>query len=199
MKQRSVSKSVAGDMARTALAIVSFALLAGCATWTGTVGGTATEKDLETVPLTQQLVSSKFKLDTPDGWVAKEVPETQYKQESMMGLFSHPEKGATLAVYIPKGAVTVAATRKKIDHYAELLLPGAKVSDGPFSFGSTAMSPMYIRYAGAAYRQGEVVKRQVYGGWNIARTFVGYTMLMVVDDEHADWGKHQFISIMKGF
>lgn len=156
---------------------------------------------MERVDLTQNLESSGFKLKTPDGWIAQEVPQAQADADAMVGLFVHPEYGAALAVFTPRENLAVKFLRKEVDRRAEKMLPGAQQSDGPFSLGRTALSPMYIRYIGESYRQGDLVKRQVYGGWNLARGLmpIPYVMIMLVDETHTEWGKRQFISMMKGF
>jgi hypothetical protein len=172
--------------------------LASCATWTGTVDRTATAEELETVPLTQKLDSSGFKLKVPDGWKALELSQAQ-KAQDIVGLFKHMEKGATLGVYRPQGVLTVKAIREEADRFAEIMLPGAEQSDGPFSLGKTAMSPMYIRYSGVAYQKGELVDRYAYCGYNLARTFFHHVIIMEVGADDAEWSKREFISIMKGF
>jgi hypothetical protein len=180
------------------LLIITLIVLSGCATWTGTVDRTATAEELETVPLTQKLDSSGFKLKAPDGWEALELSQAQQAQD-MVGLYKHREKGATLGVYRPKGVLTVKAIREEADRFAEIMLPGAEQSDGPFSLGKTAMSPMYIRYSGVAYQEGDLVDRYAYCGYNLARTFLHHVIIMEVGTNDAEWSKREFISIMKGF
>jgi hypothetical protein len=198
-RRKLTATSRIGTVACTLIGLVTLALFFGCATWTGTVEGVATESDLEMVPLTQTLASSGFELRMPDGWIAREVTDKQRQEESMLGIFLHPDRRAALAVFAPRSSFTVKAVRAEVDHNAEIMLPGKQLSDGPFSFGRTALAPMYIQYSGSTVRDGIYVDRQVYGGWNLSRNFAHHIMIMIFDSSDAEWGKRQFVSIMDEF